>query len=246
MNDKKFKIIDKSKNVSKIIYRTFVRLCLLLSAGQGQEKEVIEMQESSSFDRIDIETAKSQYDAWAAKKYETLDEFLLRKRKMELNNLVKKVIDNELSESEKEIVRLHWYDGKNLTQTAKELGITKATVSKKLSKINDIVFDKLKYAIEYRFGRDYLPLSAVIVKSRDPYIYSVNPEGAAKRIRHLRVAQALSLEDVSDMTRISVGRLDSIEKAEKDATATDLAKLAAAFRTSTDYIVFGKERMWQR
>lgn len=203
------------------------------------------MQESTSFDRIDIETAKSQYDSWAAKKSETLDEFLLRKRKMELNNLVKKVIENELSENEKEIVRLHWYGGKKLTEIAKLLGVNKATISKKLDKINDIVYEKLKYAIEYRFGRDYLPQSAVIIKGGDPYVFSIKPDSTAKRIRQLRVSHAFSLEDVSEMTRISTARLEDIEKSEKDPTASDLAKLAAVFRTSTDYIVFGNERKWQ-
>lgn len=203
------------------------------------------MQYLTSFDRIDIETAKGQYDRWAAKKCETLDEFLLRKRKIELNNLVKKVIENELSETEKEIVKLHWYENKNITETAEALGINKATVSKKLDKINDKIYEKLKYAIEYRFGRDYLPQSAVIIKSKDPFIHSIEPISTAKRIRHLRASQAMSLHDVSEMTNISIHRLERIENAEADATASDLAKIAIAFRTSTDYIVFGNERKCQ-
>lgn len=199
------------------------------------------MQESTSFDKIDLETARSQYDRWAAEKCETLDEFMLRKRKIELNSLVRKVIENELDETEKEIVRLHWSDGKSMADIAKIMNVNKGTVSRKIDKITDTVYEKLKYAIEFLFGKDSLPRYAVIIKSKDPYIHSIKPYSTANRIRHLRLAQSMTLEDVSEMTDISVKRLDLIEKAKKDATASDLAKIAIAFRTSTDYLVFGEE-----
>ncbi len=204
------------------------------------------MQESTSFDRIDLETAQAQYDNWAAKKCETLDEFMMRKRRIELNNLVKKVIEAELSKTEKEIVKLHWYNEKSLMETAEILGLSKSTVSKKLARINETVYEKLKYAIEYRFGKNYLAQSEVIIKNKDPFINSIKPNGTAKRIRHLRISQAMTLNDVSEMTGIGVKRLERIESAENDATSTDLAKIASAFRTSIDYIVFGeRERKWQ-
>ncbi len=198
------------------------------------------MQKTTSFDRIDTETAQSQYNSWATKQYETLDEYMLRKRKIELNCLVKEVLKNELSTKDKEIVRLHWYEGKTAKETADILGIDKSTVSRRLEKINTVIYDKLKYAIEYRYGRDYSQSVAVIIKNKDALICSAKPESTGQRIKNLRLTQAMTLKDVSDMTNISESRLESIENAQKDATATDLAKIATAFKTSTDYIVFGK------
>jgi DNA-directed RNA polymerase specialized sigma subunit len=199
------------------------------------------MQKANSFDAVDQETAKMQYDRWVAEKSETLDEFMLRKRKIELNNLVKKVIEEELSETEKQIVRLHWYEEKSLTYIAGKLNINKATVSRKLDRITETVYEKLKYAIEYRFGKEYLPDSAVIIKSKDPFVFSIKPDSTSKRIKHLRLSQSMTLEDVSEMTGISVSRLQRIEKAENDATASDLARIAIAFRTTTDHLIFGEE-----
>ncbi|MBQ7295914.1 MAG: helix-turn-helix domain-containing protein [Clostridia bacterium] len=199
------------------------------------------MKETTSFDKVDYETAQIQYDSWAAKKCETLDEFLLRKRKIELINLVRKVLENELNENDKELVRLHWYEGKSVTEAANILSCSKSSVSKRLEKINSIVYDKLKYAIEYRFGADNSQNMAVIIKSKDALACCAKPESTSQRIKSLRLSQGMSLEDVSDMTNISKKCLERIENAEKDATSNELAKIATAFRTSTDYIIFGKK-----
>ena len=202
------------------------------------------MRTETSFDEIDNETARSQYNSWAARKSETLDEFMMRKRKIELNNLVRMVIDKELTEQEKEIVGLHWYGGKSVIETAEALGMSKSLISKKISKINDKIYDKLKYALEFRFGSDFLGECRVIIKSKAECPVAAGPASTARRIKQLRLSQAMTLGDVSEMTGIDTVRLEKIESSRKEATSSELAKIACAFRTSADYIIFGeKERM---
>ncbi len=201
------------------------------------------MRNSISLDEIDAYTAESQYNSWQTKQYETLDEFMLRKRKIELIALVRKVVENELSEKDKTIITLHWYEGKTITQTAEVLGVDKSTVSKRLERINEIVYDKLKYALEYRYGNEHTDTVGFIVKNKDALCCGVRPKNTAQRIKTLRLSQAMTISDVSEMTHISEERLEKIEKAEKDISAGDLAKIAVAFKTSADYIIFGsKER----
>ena len=141
------------------------------------------MRTETSFDEIDNETARSQYNSWAARKSETLDEFMMRKRKIELNNLVRMVIDKELTEQEKEIVGLHWYGGKSAIETAEALGMSKSLISKKISKINDKIYDKLKYALEFRFGSDFLGECRVIIKSKAECPVAAGPASTARRIK---------------------------------------------------------------
>lgn len=199
------------------------------------------MTDETSFCSVDSETAQSQYSSWVSKQCETLDEYILRKRKIELNCLVKEVIENELSEEDRLIVKLHWYEGNNAMEVAKLLGVNKSTISRKLDKINTVVYNSLKYALEYRFGKDYSQDVKIIIKNKSALTCKVKPESTAQRIKNLRLDQAMTLKDVSDMTNLSEKHLDSIENAITDATATDLARIATAFRTSTDYIIFGKE-----
>ncbi len=201
------------------------------------------MQETTSFEKIDLETARMQYESWATKQQETLDEFLLRKRKIELNCLVKKVIENELSDTDKLIVRLHWYEGKSLTQTAVVLKMSKSTVSKHLDKINNTIFDKLKYAIEYRYGNDYSHKAKIIIKDRDALCCFITPESSGERIKSLRLSQAMTIKDVSEMTGISAQTLELIESGKKQATAVHIGKIATAFKTDCNFIILGeKER----
>lgn len=201
------------------------------------------MKEDTSFDEVDYETAKQQYNSWMSKQSESLDEFIIRKRKIELISLVKKVIEAELNDKDKEIVRLHWYESKSVTQTAQEMGMDKSTVSRRLEKINDVIYDKLKYAVEYRFGKDYAENARVIVKSKDALCSFVNADSTCARIREKRISQGMTHKDVSDMTGISEKALQSIESGKAEATVTQIAKIAVAFNTSVDYLLFGsKER----
>ncbi len=201
------------------------------------------MRNSVSLDEIDAYTAESQYNSWQTKQYETLDEFMLRKRKIELIALVKKVVEKELGERDRAIIALHWYEGKTTTQTAEVLGVDKSTVSKRLERINEIVYDKLKYALEYRYGKEHANTVGLIVKNKDALCCGIKPKSTAQRIKALRLSQAMTIKDVSEMTHISEARLEKIEQAEKDISAGDLAKIAVAFQTSADYIIFGtKER----
>lgn len=199
------------------------------------------MKNLTSFDSVDIETARSQYDSWATEKSESLDEFLLRKRKIELRQLVRKVILKELSSEQQLLVKLHWYKNKTVSETAELLGISKSTVSKRLDKINEIVFDKLKYAIEYRYGNDFSQSACMIIKNKDAFCCFVKPENTAERIKSLRLFQAMTVDDVSEMTGISPETIENIESGNTEVTDTYLAKLATAFKVKVDYIVFGKE-----
>ena len=111
--------------------------------------------DNNSFNKSDYENAQLAFSLWQSKQQETIDEYLMRKRKIELNCLVRQVIENELCAIDKTIVQLHWYRGKTVNETAEAIGIDRSNISRRLDKINDIIYDKLKYAIQYRYGKDY-------------------------------------------------------------------------------------------
>lgn len=67
--------------------------------------------------------------------------------------LVKKVIQNELDESEKTLVRLYYYDRRNMREIADILSVDPSTVCRRLRNINRKLHMFLKYAAELHFGR---------------------------------------------------------------------------------------------
>ena len=198
---------------------------------------------ANSFCTADAENAALAFSLWQGTQQESVDEYLLRKRKVELISLVRQVIKNELSDKDREIVTLHWYKGKSITDTAKVLGIDRSSVSRRLDKINDIIYDKLKYAIEYRYGRDYSASVKMIIKNKDALcLVSEDLSSPCSRIKHLRQTQGFTLEDVQAMTGIDAVKFDEIEKGKREISVRDIIKIATAFRTSGDYIIFGTSK----
>lgn len=195
----------------------------------------------NSFSKADIESAHLAFSMWQSTQQETVDEYVMRKRKIELNCLVNEVIENELSEGEKNIVQLYWYEGKTLTEIGEITGTSHSSVSRRLNKINDIIYDKLKYAIQYRYGKDYSRAVKVIIKNKDGLqLFHGKADSPALRIKDLRLRQGLTLTDTAQMTGISERKLSSIEKGEKDILVADVMRIATAFKVSCDYIIFGK------
>lgn len=195
----------------------------------------------NSFSRADIESARLAFSLWQGTQHETVDEYMMRKRKIELNCLVDEVIENELTDKEKAIVHMHWFEGKSCSDIAKIIGVSHSSISRKLDKINDIIYDRLKYAIQYRYGKDYSRAVKVIIKNKDAlYIFPKTNDSPAQRIKALRLRQGLSLHDTEAMTGISASKLSSIEDKSTDITASDVMRIATAFRVSCDYIILGK------
>ncbi len=193
------------------------------------------------FTRQEQSEAKEAFALWQGKEAEQLDEYTLRKRKAELYALVRKVIKNELDPSMQEFVRLYWYEKKSLSEISVIMGLDKSTLYRKEKKINDIIYDKLKYAMEYRFGKNFDETARLVIKSRSPVCYPCDGESISQRLRNLRLRQSLSTKDIATATGISKKRMDLIEKEGGQATADELSRLAKLFGITSDYIIFGNK-----
>jgi len=193
------------------------------------------------FTRQEQSEAKEAFALWQSKKAEQVDEYTLRKRKAELYALVRKVIKNELDPSSQEFVRLYWYEEKSLSEISAIMGLDRSTVSRKEKKINDIIYDKLKYAMEYRFGRDFNETARLVIKSRNPVCYPCDGESISQRLRNLRLRQSLTAKDIAEATGIGKSRIELIEKEGGQATADELSRLAKLFGVTSDYIIFGNK-----
>ena len=197
----------------------------------------------NSFYKSDYENAKEAFSKWQSKQHESIDDYLMRKRKVELLSLVREVIENELEETDKDIVRFHWYLGKSITETAELIGSSRSSVSRRLDKINDIIYEKLKYALHYRYGKDFSASARLIIKNKDALcVLQENEETVAQRIKLLRIRQGMTIRDSKEMTGISISRLEAIEENRCQPTAEDIRLIATAFKTSGDYIIFGKKK----
>lgn len=193
------------------------------------------------FTRQEQLEAREAFSCWQSKKAEEIDEYTLRKRKEELYALVRKVIKNELDPSMQEFVRLYWYEGKSLQEISALMKLDKSTLSRKEKKINDIIYDKLKYAVEYRYGRSFSETARLIIKSRSAVCCPCDGGSISQRVRNLRLRQSLGERDIALATGIVEERIRLIEKSGEQATADELSRIAELFGVTSDYIIFGNK-----
>ncbi len=203
--------------------------------------------ETNSFSKNEDIRASEDFARWQASSRETVDEYTLRRRKAELYRLVRTVIKNELDSFQQEFVRLHWYEQLPLAEVAQKMGIDRSTAFRKSQKISDILYDKLKYAVEYRFGSSFSKDVKVIVKTQlSPACTPFDGDSIARRVRDLRLSQSFSIADVSYATGISEQRLEAIENDGRSLNMQELKMLSTFYRTTTDMIVFGVGGMMGR
>ena len=97
---------------------------------------------------------KKSFSLWQAKAIKAENEELLEKRKAELNRLVRKVINSELSEYDKRLVELHWYKGLSKAEIAQLMNVDRSTIHRHFCTINETVYEKLRYAVELIYGKN--------------------------------------------------------------------------------------------
>ncbi len=195
----------------------------------------------NSFEKEEYLLAREAFSQWQSKVYEDIDEYILRQRKCELNELVNKVISQELSATDRLIADLHWFQCYSKSEVARKLGIEPSTVSRRLEKITDIIYDKLKYAIEYRYSSPFSHRAKLIIKNKDAFFSYSEPEVLSSRIKQLRMKQGLELGEVSEMTGITEKTLKEIEEKGRELTGTEIKKLSVFYGTTADYILFGSK-----
>ncbi|MGN1443558.1 MAG: helix-turn-helix domain-containing protein [Acutalibacteraceae bacterium] len=197
----------------------------------------------NSFDISDAYYAKQAFAAWQAKDAQELEDYIIRQRKAELNELVRQVIQNELCQQDRLLVDLHWYKGFSKEEIAKMTEMSRSAVYRRFEKINGIIYASLKYAIQYRYGTENEKSAKVLLKQSTVCpgdCFSLTEAG--KRLFQLRESQFLTRREVGDKTGIGEKRLGEIEKNGRNATMLEIKKLASFYKVSSDYIIFGKQR----
>lgn len=200
-------------------------------------------EDAQSFEISDYLMARDVFISWQAKENQELEDWLIRQRKEELYALVRRVIRNEFSAEDKLIIDLKWYKGLSADEISRRTGISRAGVYRRIDKINDVLYEKLKYAMEYRFGiKERTPVVAVLsdMKSRAEGETALS---VAVRLRSLRAGQHITASELSRITGISESRLIALEKYAGDLTSKELIKLSSFYKVTTDFILFGKSRI---
>lgn len=172
---------------------------------------------------------------------ETPAEYAWRKREVDMADLLELAIKNELTDTEREVVRLYWYDSETVSSIANKRGINPSAVGRTLSRAKEKLENVLKYAVLYQNDMNneaVIPVvlgRARVIATAKSAVYRT----AGERISGLRQAQNLTRDTLASALGISTRRLENIEN---NATpgADEILSLSVFFGVSTDYILKGE------
>lgn len=181
------------------------------------------------------------YKSWQANAREAEKEELLLKRKEDLQRLVRKVIRNELSEFDRKLVELHWYKGLSKSTIAEMMKLDRTTIHRHFTKINETVYEKLKYAVELIYGNNSEKEIRAITENSKTLSSHIHADKISGRLKALRAKKCITVEYLSLKTDISQRRLDQIEKRGSIMTMAELKKLTSFYNVSCNYIIFGTD-----
>lgn len=172
---------------------------------------------------------------------ETPAEYAWRKREVDMSLLLERAIEDELTESEKEIIKEYWFDSDSLKVIAQRRKIKSPTVKGTLNRAEKKIERALRYVIFYQQGiMSETVVSAVVCRAK--VIASArnsSAKGMSERINNLRVSQGLTFEKMQKATGITQSKLIEIENGVV-SDISDLIILSEFFGVTTDYILKGE------
>lgn len=172
---------------------------------------------------------------------ETPAEYAWRKREVDMANLLELAIKNELTETEREAVRLYWYASETVTSIAEKKGINPSAVNRTLSRAKEKLENVLKYAVLYQnelYNEDAIP----IILGRARVIAAAKMavgNTMGDRISNLRRSQNLTRESLASALGMDVKRLENLEN-NIVPDVDELLSLSVFFNVSSDYILKGE------
>lgn len=169
-------------------------------------------------------------------------EYAWRKREVDMSLLLERAIRKELTDAERSVIMLHWYDGKSISEISQQKETSVAAVKKTLTRAQDKLEHVLGYAVCYQ--QNILSESVIpVIVGRAKVISAARnaTEGTpGDRIARLRQSQCLTAEALGLATGIDPSRIRRIEKGVQP-NCGELVTLSEFFSVTTDFILKGEK-----
>ncbi len=192
----------------------------------------------SSFDLYDYWQTVNAFGHIYTGEKSRFDELLMRKRKAELCALLHKVIQNELDEQDRLLIRLHWYQGKSADELAALLHLDRSSVYRRIERITDTLFEKMKYALCYRYDNDFAQTAERLLGS-DLQKELQSQQTAGGTLRRCRKQMFLSQRELGALLGLSDTRVALLENNAESMTVGELRKFMTLYGMSADALLFG-------
>lgn len=188
--------------------------------------------------------ASLAYRQWERSQAESMAEYVHRRRTVDLSMLLEDAIQNELTEREREIVTMHYFDCLTVSQIAQRLSVGKSIVSRTLVRAEEKIRRVLRYAVQYQYNLknvSFLPLAV-----REAMVSACarhrTAGSFAERLLQARQCENISQDKLSACVQIVPERLARLESGEALPDADEILRLALFFDMTTDQLLKGESK----
>ena len=196
----------------------------------------------SGFAPLPDETAMAQmaYSQWERAEAESMAEYISRRRAVDLAALVRQIVDEELTDSERTAIRMRYEENLQPVEIARRMQVSKTTASRALDRGEARIRRYLKYVVQYQYDLRHVPFLPLAVReAMVVYTARYGKQDAASLLRQLRAREHLSAVKVADAVSIPTKRLRNIEDGKTVPDAQELLRLAAFYGVCADSILKG-------
>ena len=109
---------------------------------------------------------------------------------------------------------------------------------KKIERITNTLFEKLKYALSYRYDNDFSSSASALLRG-DLQRELQSSEKAGTALRQYRKKVCLTTAELGAMLGISQARVEAIEKDADKMSVGELRQCMTLFGVSADSLLFG-------
>lgn len=164
---------------------------------------------------------------------ETVESYVERVRRLSLSDLTNYIIENKLSQVQRQVIRDYWFSGIPPAQTAERLHLSLSAVYAARSKAQRIIREYLEPLMMYFQDlprREELPPVETYLA-----ILRAKKQKAAKAnetLKNIRISHAVTLQALAGALGISEAALQKIEQGRQDITLHLLQKYNEIFHIS--------------
>lgn len=201
------------------------------------------MQQEWDFPPMPEEAAMAQlaYERWERAEAESMAEYVSRRRTVDLALLVRQVIDEELTPTERRVICMRYDDDLLPIEIASRLKMDKGNVANALRRGENRIRRYLKYVVRYQYNLRHVPFMPLAVRQAIVLsgVRRRDPRTPNARLRSLRESENLTLRDAAVGTQIVLPRLRALEQSAV-ADADELLRLSDFYGVSADSILKGE------
>ncbi len=162
---------------------------------------------------------------------ETLDELVIRIRKLTTAQIVEDIINNRLPEGQADIVRRYWFNGQNTMEIARQLNVSQANIYRILNRATQTIKDSMTALIQYQNDLADIKIVPMYVEESLEILSAQKKESRSfgEALRNLRLSNAITENNLASNLKISRKELSDIENGLKIPSAVIASRYTALF-----------------